>query len=496
MSYRLTIELDDVAIIINNTDEVRAKLIVSCFVKPKLKGKPALLGDYLSHSKDPLLLSSVRFVTIIPTMKLVGDHGLRCTGMPVIPHYADDGKSAPAVAIIKSMEDRREPSYVIDSFNFLLSKTDQWLNLNHDVIDEFLRGRAILRQQFETGNYLRATETGVEFDDVEHLREINSPLFNKLERLGFLLVKRMMGNVANSSLDAIGLEVKHFIDKNIGPSIVHSEEIRSPYTEFASSTKPLDSSLLITRMVLSLLLIVGVGDVTSHDRNAVTNPMQTPNPHHLINQKRAEAMLIPVSVMKDYMAVYSIHGSVGRLLKEVPKDLLKTSGLRHITSKSYDLLSGLNVLEQANVQLAFTTTAPLVRITSMESRKGLSLVAPSGLEYDTSLMVDDIINKMRSNFVKLPQARAVCAWHPLFTIVVSVVPSYKGKRAKPTFYAIVMPAKRKSSIATSYHNQGDSLRSIDHSGEFNVHYGLMREEKGFLSGLLTHLANRLPDINT
>jgi hypothetical protein len=487
MTYRLTIELDDVDITIGGTDKMKAKLVVSCFVKPQINKVNVLLEEFLKQSTDPLTLHSVRFVTVIPKLKLTGDHGLRCTGMPVIPYYVDNVTASPAVTIVRSEMDKREPSYVIDSFNMLLSRTNQWINLRHEVIEEFLRGRPRQREQFDAGNYLMATETGVEFADVEYLREINAPLLNKLERFGFLLVKLSIGNAEGSSLDEIGLKVKDFIDDNIGPSIVHSEEIRSPYTEFASSTKPLNSSLLITRLVLSLLLMVGVGDTSAHDRDAATNPRKTPDPHHLINQKRAEAMLIPVSVMKDYLAVYSIHGSVGRLLKEVSTDLLAKSGLAFITSGSYNVQAGLNELEQGNVQLAFTTRAPLVRISSLAERKELSLVAPSGLEYDTSLIINDIISQMRSRAVRLPQARAVCAWHPLFTIVVSEVPKFKGKMAISSYHAIVMPAKRKSSIATSYHNQGDSLRTVDHAEEFKVHYGLMREEKGFLSGLLTHI---------
>jgi hypothetical protein len=260
MIYRLTLEFDDIDIIVGDLNRLKAKLVVNCFVAPQINKVNVLLNEFLRLGTSAMLLHNVRFITIIPTTKLVGSHGLRCTGMPVIPHYALNDTAPPAVAIIHSEADTREPSKIIDSFNSLLSHTDQWLNLKHEVIDEFLRGRNHLRRQFDSGSYLRVTETGVEFADVEYLREINAPLFNKLERFGYLLIKQKMGGIDGSSLDEIGLKVKRFIDNNMGPSIVHSEEIRSPYTEFASSTKPITSSLLITRMVLSLLLIVGVGN--------------------------------------------------------------------------------------------------------------------------------------------------------------------------------------------------------------------------------------------
>ena len=235
-------------------------------------------------------------------------------------------------------------------------------------------------------------------------------------------------------------------------------------------------------MTLSLYLIVGIGDKLVHQP---LNGNTLPQSHHLINQKRAEAMLIPASVMKDQLIVYSISGSVGRLLKEVSKELIQTSGMKTILDKSYDQHAKLNIIEQASIQAAFAVTAPIIEITSISHRRDLSLLAPSGVEYDVSPIVEEIISKLDSQLIRLVQPRAVCAWHPLFTVVVSVMPA---KHKHPKYHAIVMSARRKSSIATSYHNVGDSLRSIDFSDNVRAHYGLLREEKGFLSGLLTYLS--------
>jgi len=101
-----------------------------------------------------------------------------------------------------------------------------------------------------------------------------------------------------------------------------------------------------------------------------------------------------------------------------------------------------------------------------------------------SPIVDEIIYKLNTSLTRIPQSRAVISWHPLFCIIVVVTPA---KHSPLSFQAVVLPAKRKSSIASSYHNVDDSL-SILSGSETRVHYAMMREDKGFASALRTYVS--------
>lgn len=491
-SYKLTLEVEKARVLLANGVHVNAKLIISCYAEPKLRGDIVTISEYIKSTSTPLKVYNVKFITIILLETKLDYHMVRCTGSPVIPAHAQVTNRRPAVAGIESLTDTRDMNDMISRFDNELSKTDQWVNIKYNAIMDFCSQREFTKKAFAENKYAHVTECGVEFADVEMLKNRHPRLFAKLEQIGYeMLIMQMRKNGYDQPLgvDEIRTDFAIFFELFGGPSIVHSEEIRSTNFELPG-TKHVNSSLLITRFVLSLLLVVGVGDVATHDPlNSKTLPMS----HHLLNQKRAEAMLIPLSVMKDQMLVYSLPGSVGRLLKSVRKSKLIESGLYEIMKRSFNPAEGLNVLEYAASQAIFVVTAPVVQVSSTSERRALSLVSPSGFEYDVSPIVEEICitlkNQMlggysRSNVpARLIRPRAVIAWHPLFCVVVSITPT---KNRKPKFHAIVMPAKRKSSIATSYHNTGDSLRSNDFSDDIRIHYGVLREEKGFLSALQTY----------
>lgn len=481
-SYKLTLEVQQANILLSTGETINTKLVISCYAEPKLQGRAVTIADYMAESSSPLKVHNVMFVTVIFLETTLPTHMLRCTGMPVIPSHVEMQNKPNAVAGITSSKDIRDASNLISSFNDNLSNTDQWLNIKHAAIMEYCSQREFTKKAFASNKYAHITECGVEFADVELIQKRHPLLFSKLERIGYeILIVQMRNNgyAKSISIDQMRDDFANFFDMFGGPSIVHSEEIRSPNSDL-SGTKHVNSSLLITRLVLSLLLVVGVGDVGTHNPlNSKTLPMS----HHLLNQKRAEAMLIPLSVMKDQLLVYSLSGSVGRLLKSVKKSHLITSGLYEIMKRSFDPAEGLNILEYASSQAIFAITAPVIQVSSDSERRAISLVSPSGFEYDVSPIIEEICSKLRGQMIRLIKPRAVIAWHPLFCVVISITPE-KNRNAK--FHAIIMPAKRKSSIATSYHNGGDSLRSNDFSDDIRIHYGVLREEKGFLSALRTY----------
>jgi hypothetical protein len=223
-SYKLTLEVGDAKVLLDNNKRVSAKLIISCYAEPKIQGVTVTMAEYLNAETPPLKVTNVKFITVIILETTLEKHMLRCTGVPVIPAHADVHSKPSAVAGIKSLNDIRDISTLISSFNEELSNTDQWLNIRHDAIMEYCSQREFTKKAFAGNKYAHITECGVEFADVEFIRERHRALFDELENIGYevLLVQmRNNGYQGEMSVDEIRQGFATLFDKLGGPSIVH-----------------------------------------------------------------------------------------------------------------------------------------------------------------------------------------------------------------------------------------------------------------------------------
>jgi hypothetical protein len=480
-TYRVTFELNDVDILFGSNEVKNNKLVIGCHINTKINDVSHTVKEYidvLTAQEKPLKVFNIFVVTVMMREIPHKYHGVRCTGLPVTPSYVTsvnrEGKHV--IKGITSQNDTRSRDDLIQELEKNLIDTDQWINIKNSELQRFMGSNPRM------ATLPRITQCGVEFADVEWIRTNHIAIFDKLRRVGInMLLKQMRASLLEQPLtiDDVSSMYEEYYDEFSGPSIVHSEEIRSPEGELVG-VKPIDSSLLLVRIVLSTMLNVGVSEsLHSHDpTNANTPPLS----HHLLNQKRVESLLIPLSVTKDQMLVYSLSGPVGKLLKDVKGDAVKKSRLGHIIASSYDFEEGLPEFQLASAQAVFTVTSPIALVSNHSEKGSLTLLSPSGLEFDVSPIVDEIIYKLNTSLTRIPQSRAVISWHPLFCIIVVVTP---GKQNQLSFQAVILPAKRKSSIASSYHNVDDSL-SILSGSETRVHYAMMREDKGFASALRTY----------
>jgi hypothetical protein len=502
-TYKLTIELDDVEASLSSNDVSVCRIVLSVYVKPTLNRKPVSLTEFFNAGETELAVTDPFMVTIIPKV-LPGTQSLfRGTGMPVIPRHANIQNVGDAVSIVKAKDHLAyvDPEVVTSKMNDALRDTDQWLNIKHDVIQSFCAGIPELKSQYEKKQYSYITKCGVEFADVEFIKRNFSDLFDSLFDIGLEMLLELClrdGEMGALSKTEVTNLYKELFEDSCGPSIVHSEEIRSPNLS-GYGVKPVTAPLLLVRMVLSRILIVGIG----HSSHNPLNVEHTVTPHHLVNQKRAEAMLIPLSVMKDNLLVYSLSGSVGVYFKDtsfsperVDHKVMGKSVLRKLAKSSFVHLdtddfdkSGINMIDTLAISALFTVRAPILRVTKdSAAMSDLWFVAPSGLEFDVTPIAMEICHKLSMEMMLVPRSRSVIAWHPLFTIIVgrTVMGGNKSR-----YDVLMLPALRKSTIAKSYHNTKDVLRAVDFDAEVRSHYAVMRDND---AGYIAALRSYVPDV--
>lgn len=501
-TYKLTIELEDVEALLSSNEVSVCKIILSVYVKPMLNRKPVSLTEFFNAGENKLTVRDPFMVTIIPKI-LPGAKALfRGTGMPVISRYADVEKKRDAVSIIKAKGLLNvDYEMIVSRMNDALRDTDQWLNIKHDAIRSFCAGIRELKSQYEKKQYSYITKCGVEFADVEFIKREYPDLFDSLFDIGLQMLFELcqrdgeMGEIPKTGVNSLYTEL---FENLSGPSVVHSEEIRSPNLS-GYGVKPVTAPSLLVRMVLSRILIVGIG----HPSHNPLNIEHKVTPHHLVNQKRAEAMLIPLSVMKDNLLVYSLSGSVGVYFKDtafspdhVPHKSMDKSVLRKLAKSSFVHLdtddfdkSGINMIDTLTISALFTVRAPILRVTKdSAAMSDLWFVAPSGLEFDVTPIAMEICHKLSKETLLVPKSRSVIAWHPLFTIIVgrTVMGGNKSR-----YDVLMLPALRKSTIAKSYHNTRDVLRAVDFDAEVRSHYAVMRDND---AGYIAALRSYVPDI--
>jgi len=487
ISYKITVELPSVEVRLSSNDASTCKIIISGFIFPTIGKKASSLSEFLSSSTEALEIIDPFVVTVIPLTIPGSELRLRATGMPVIRYDADIPDVGPAVKAIKADDEAEDSEAVTTMMNETLRKTDQWLNIEHDEVKAFCSDSPYLLRMYTDNKYSYITKCGVEFADVEYIRDNYPVLFDELLDVGYEMLTSQ-SNTSRETEPMLKSDVinawSEFFARSSGPSIVHSEEIRSPSQE-AQGVKPVTSSLLLVRIVLSRILIVGIGE----SDHRPMNPETLPTPHHLINQKRAEAMLIPLSVMKDGLLVYTLTGSVGRLLKDVTRKNLSKSVLHNIIRGS--VIPGdspMNIIDELTSQSLFKVRAPILKVSSESPAiSDLWFVSPSGVEFDVSPIAFEMCSKLSEEMLLSPISRSVIAWHPMFTIVVSRTVNVDGNDSD-RYDAVLIPAKRKSSIAVSYHNTTEVIRAFDFTSEVKMHYATMREEAGYISALKTYIA--------
>uniref|UniRef100_A0A2V0RAM3 Uncharacterized protein n=1 Tax=viral metagenome TaxID=1070528 RepID=A0A2V0RAM3_9ZZZZ len=483
--YKMTFELNDVDVMLSSNEKAKCKVIISAYIAPKIGKKKVSLSEYLSNGEEPLEIINPFVITVILLTVPGSDYRLRATGMPVIPAGVDFGDTSKPVAFIKSSSDDVNFDDMLNDFTNKLRRTDQWLNVRRQDIKEFCDRSPFFSSMYADEKYSHITKCGVEFADVEYIRETYPRLFSGLLSVGHTLMMNKINkgrSEADLSLTEIKRVWKYYFETSSGPSIVHSEDIRSP-DEVAYGVKPVDESLLLVRIVLSRILIVGIGDVNTHDPN---NPKTMPMSHHLLNQKRVEAMLIPLSVMQDGLLTYSVTGSVGKLLKDVTRNNLAGSTLFDIIKSSgVKRKDHLNIIDELTTQALFTVRAPILQVDQNNSAMGdLWFVSPSGMEFDVTPIANEICSKLSQETLFSEADRSVIAWHPLFSIIVG-----KTHREGGSFRydVILLPAKRKSSMAVSYHNSTEVVRALDFNNEVKIHYATLRDGGGYLSALRTFI---------
>uniref|UniRef100_A0A2V0RA30 Uncharacterized protein n=1 Tax=viral metagenome TaxID=1070528 RepID=A0A2V0RA30_9ZZZZ len=490
-TYKLTVELDDADVSLSSNNVSTCKVVISVHVRPKLGRADVSLTDFFESGNDTLEIvqtPSAFVITIIPKVLASGQPLLRATGMPVIPKYVDIDDVSPSVAIIKTKDPiGADADVVAQTMNEALRSTDQWLNVKHDEVRSFCDTSSHLREMYEKQKFSYVTKNGVEFADVELLQRKYPALFNGLHDIGISMLHYLCAK--DNVMDIISHEtiLKQWpvlFDNISGPSIVHSEEIRSPNLR-GYGAKPVTSSLLLVRLVLSRILNVGIGE-SDHNPLNVNSVLLS---HHLVNQKRAEAMLIPLSVLKDNLLVYSLSGQVSNYLKDVSKENLRDTALGKMKAKSFVQIDGKRMpkIDELSINALFSVRAPVLRVTRQSpALSELWFVAPSGLEFDVSPIAMEICHKLSKEMLLSPRDRAVIAWHPLFTILVSRTIAKKG--GEDRYDVVLLPAKRKSSIAKSYHNTTDVLRAVDYDSDILSHYARLREGAGYIAALKTHVA--------
>jgi hypothetical protein len=490
-AYSLVLCLENVRVCYPLDCVVRCKIIVAVKCTPMIRRNKrnvvVSMTDYISSRSDGIRepiqidlsnMNSGFLITIIPN-EVSGDKTrVRCTGHPVIPE-GFDWFNDPALAPVKlthgadSDDDKRtRMEEILSTFKSDLSRTNQWLNISNDIISQHLSRRC----GGKPVRHVEVTKFGVEFKDVEVLlkRKNSTLLSSKIYDIGI----KAIALATNKSKETVEEWWKTFFDKYCGPSIVHSEEIRSTSKVF-DNTALLNDELLMIRLVMSRLYTVGNGDRLEIG--------EVPKCAHSFNQKKIEKTLIPLSVLRDGIAVYSLNIASLKLIIDIYGNNVKEDVLKRLISKS-TVGSGrdkMGVLQDDSRSLLFFVKSRLLRVapTRGEKPSRLWLVSPSGMEYDVRPIIADICSKLR--FRNVPGGESVIIWHPLFCLIVSC-----GKKENSVleFSAVILPAKRKSTIVPSFHNnkRRKDFLAMDGSLDLPVHAAAVRSDLGYFEALLSY----------
>jgi hypothetical protein len=494
-SYRLVLDVEDVRVVDELGDEHLCKIVfaVSCSLKIRRRKKngkfesptTVSLSRYVSEltpdfERVPIDLNTKDWknfflITVIPQAIVGSQSMLRCTGMPVIPDRYSWSETYAPVTITRSvsrstLQGQAEDDSLLTQLKVDLACTNQWLNLKTAYLDSHLarRSKSVDLKKVEVTKY------GFEFADIEYIKRKHIVLFKALYKAAILSLSKKTGKTC------IDVEEwwDNFYREASGPSIVHSEEIRSPDAIF-SGMKQIDKELLLVRLIMSRLFTVGNGEGL--------NVGETPKCSHTFNQKRIEKTLIPLSVLKDGLAVYSLSNVSLKVIINVYGQNIKEEALKTLLARSI-IGSGpdrMGTLQDGSRNILFFINSKIIKVknkTVCNSRRHW-LAAPSGFEYDVRPIIADICQKLRVRARKglTLSGESVMVWHPLFCLIVSI----SVQDGDISFAALMLPAKRKSSIVSTFHNnkkRKDTL-VMDGSLDLPVHAGVRRDDLGFFEAL-------------
>jgi hypothetical protein len=494
----------------NTTGPVLTSTIVlSAYVTPKIGKKKCSLIKFVTHGNETLLLENIFVMTVIPIMTLNPRHELISTSFPVAAHFNDVGDKL-SVSMLESSSDSRSIVDIQRSFNAELRETEQWSNIKYAellsmcnlVSKENHKGLGkTLQDKIRSSKFIMVTENGIEFEDVEEILDKEPVLFSMLHDFGLRLLwyasTRGVSNDNKIAFEEIPNMWEIFFQTSCGPSITHSEIIRSPNEEHTGA-KTITPEILLVRLALSRVLNVGIGVRNEHNP---THAIARTVPFHITNQKRANLTSIPLCVLKDELLVYNLTGTLGKLFDGVlPTDfcykdrngnmgecrdlrtiILMSQGQRNVRSPQM-------ALDAAHV--LFTVSSPLIQLGVNDDRttvNPLRVISPSGDEFDVSLIAEEICRKLMSNAKmrgEITKNETAIMWHPLFCIVVNVTKISTGRLICDV---LVMPSKRASSLSTSYHNTTDVLREMEFNHDVRVHFAMLSDNLGYATGLNSHL---------
>lgn len=485
-----------------------SKLVLSAYVTPTMRKKCSLV-KFINESEEPLELHNAFIMTVIPLMTLKPQHELKSTSFPVAAPFNDVGNSL-SVLMLKSSSDARDSLELAKSFNKELRETEQWSNIKYTELLSMCNlvfkknvknlGKT-LQDKIRASKFIMVTENGVEFEDVEKIRDQHPIVFKILKRFGLNLLwyqsTRTLTDDAKPAFEDIYPKWEEFFTSSCGPSITHSENIRSPKKEHIGA-KTIEPEILLVRLALSRILNVGIGVRNEH---RPTNPNARTVPFHITNQKRANLSSIPLCVLKDELLVYNLTGSLGKLFDGVfPTDFCyedrqgnvgECRNLKTIVSNSRNLRgvkSPQMALNAAHV--LFSLTSPLIKLgvdDDTSSVNPLRVISPSGDEFDVSLIAEELCTKLLSSVEMrgmVTKDETAIVWHPIFCIVVNATKISNGRLVCDV---LVMPSKRASSLSTSYHNTNDVLREMEFNHDVRVHFAMLNDNLGYATGLNAHL---------
>jgi len=490
VSTRLTLEVPGVHVSHNGIDYV-VTLILGVLSSVMHHDEVITVESFVNLNKRLELKENlVKLITVIPTVIGRNRFTVTATGVPVIPSHLDFGDIEHPVNIIPntptSVENRKQAAA---AYARVLSSGDQWLNIHSSEIRDYCSEplRRSLLQHLDSSSYAQITKAGVEFEDVEYIRENHKGLFNELLKLGHYIFKVQW--LRDVSIEEISKFWDKYFKKHSTPSIVHSGEIRSP-NEVLNGTKPIDAPLLLVRVTLSLLLIVGM---SKYQRHNPTNINMRPDIHHLLSEKRAKLSLIPLCVLKSRLLAYEVSGSVGRLLNNVVAEALDKSILASTKSRSRVKLDDERIvlnMEDAASSMPFEINAPVIRVNDAEraSRRGFTVITPSGVELDVYPICESMCARLRLYHHTMERDRVAIFWHPIFCIIASatVYKPHPDVEAISYYRCIILPSMRPSTIAPSYHNTRDSIRLSHYGDDSTTHYGVLKEMIGYISSFATY----------
>jgi hypothetical protein len=408
------------------------------------------------------------------------------TGFPVIPAFVNDVHIEPFLQDIGS--DTMLPRSVINAMNMSLRETDQWLNLTHDQFKT--RDGKFLTNRKDFPNIVQVTKFGVEFEDVEFLRENHVAKYQLAYEIGLRFLAKLSGAPYNEV-------VKWWSSITIGPSITHSQVIRVQASPF-DGAKPFNRKDLLVRYVLSRMFSVGQGAVTNVQLDDESQPVRLPQSIHLLNAKRAEALMLPLCITKVGIIVYSLSSGLAKLLEHVNLDgaemkdsylsaFYKSSVPRRNSKRSRQPLARSTDVDERPL---FISQATPIQVTGKRrpSNSRFTLVFPSGLEFSVSSIISDIAYQMRKHKTISMRNENAVVWHPNFAIIVSQTVKRLGSLGvKRVYHAVVLPAARKSRIAPPFRNVDSAVRdSVTDPGQL-VHYARLTESFGYIGGLNTAL---------